>query len=124
MPVDARQRVDPRHGTCRREQPLFLQTEAKVETEDERRAFQAEASELYAALSSLRASGATPAGAALTRWAERHRFHIERWFCPCAQREHLAFGRGIASNAYLSEQIERHGAQLTAFMLRVLRERG
>lgn len=107
----------PRAGTRR----LFLQTEAKVETDDERRAFQAEAAELYALLASLRAAGATPACAALARWAERHRFHIERWFCPCAESEHLAFARGIANNALLSANIERHGAQLTAFLLRVLR---
>ncbi len=102
---------------------LFLQTEAKVETDAERHAFQAEASELYSALARLRASGIRPADPSLARWVERHRFHIERWFCTCAEPEHLAFGRGIAANLYLSQQIQRHGRQLTAFMLSVLRAR-
>lgn len=103
--------------------PLYVETEAKVETPADRVAFQREAAELYAELAALRAEGAAPFDAALQRWAERHSFHISRWFCPCDARSHAAFGRAIVSNRELAMDIERHGPELGAFMLRVLEAR-
>lgn len=103
--------------------PLYVETEAKVETPADRAAFQREAAELYAELATLRAAGATPFDAALRGWAERHSFHISRWFCPCDARSHAAFGRAIVNNAELAADIESHGADLGTFMLRVLEAR-
>jgi DNA-binding transcriptional MerR regulator len=100
--------------------PLYVETEVKVETLADREAFQREATELYATLSARRRAGAAPSDGRLRRWTERHCCHINRWFCPCERREHLAFGRAIASHPYHAASIERFGRDLPAFMLSVL----
>lgn len=100
---------------------LYAETEAKVETDADRLAFQEEADQLYRALSALRRSE-TAIDAALTqRWVDDHRRHLERWFCPCDAPAHLAFARALARNAHLAVSIERHGSGLSSFMLSVIR---
>jgi DNA-binding transcriptional MerR regulator len=99
---------------------LYFELEVKVETECDRLAFQDEASGLYSALSMRWRSGGTPTDARLERWVERHRCHIERWFCPCEARRHAAFARAIANNSVLAASIERHGSRLSHFMLSVI----
>lgn len=100
--------------------PLHLETEAKVESAADRAAFSAEAEQLYLALGARQRAGFAPDDGSLRRWAERHCCHINRWFCPCDARQHLAFGRAIASHPLHSASIERHGSALAAFMLQVL----
>ncbi|HTV20403.1 MAG TPA: TipAS antibiotic-recognition domain-containing protein [Polyangiaceae bacterium] len=99
---------------------LYVETEVKVETDADRVAFQREARALYAALSARRCAGVAPADAELRAWTEWHCCHINRWFAACDPDEHIAFGRAIADNAYHSANIERHGKELTSFMLSVL----
>jgi DNA-binding transcriptional MerR regulator len=96
---------------------LYAETEAKVETDADRLAFQEEADQLYRALSALRRSGAAINAARVRLWVEAHRCHIDRWFCPCDAPTHLAFARAIAKNPHLAASIERHGSGLTSFML-------
>lgn len=100
--------------------PLYLETEAKVEGPADRMAFASEADRLYAALAARQRGGAAPEDAVLRRWAERHCCHINRWFCPCDARQHIAFGRAMARHPLHAASIERHGDALAAFMLRVL----
>jgi DNA-binding transcriptional MerR regulator len=109
----------PRHGVPSGP-ALYVETEVKVETDADLSAFQEEAAELYGALAARRRSGAAPSDAPLQRWTERHCFHINRWFCPCDPAEHVAFGHAIVNNPYLAASIERHGPDLTSFMISVL----
>lgn len=99
---------------------LYLETEVKAETDADRVAFQREAGALYAALAARRRAGVAPADAELEAWTEWHCCHINRWFRACDPAEHIAFGRAIAGNPYHSAHIERHGKDLTSFMLSVL----
>jgi DNA-binding transcriptional MerR regulator len=99
---------------------LYVETEVKAETDADRVAFQREAGALYAALSARRRAGVAPALAELQAWTEWHCCHINRWFRACDPTEHVAFGRAIADSPYHSAHIERHGRDLTSFMLSVL----
>jgi DNA-binding transcriptional MerR regulator len=99
---------------------LYLELEVKVETERDLAEFEDEASALYGALSVRWRSGSAPTDSRLGRWVERHRCHIERWFCPCEARRHAAFGRAIINNAVLAASIERHGKNLSSFLLSVI----
>jgi DNA-binding transcriptional MerR regulator len=99
---------------------LYVETEVKVETDEDCDAFQHEAADLYSALSARRRSGMAPVDTRLYAWAERHRCHIDRWFCPCDARRHVAFGRAIVNNPYHCASIERHGRNLASFMVSVL----
>lgn len=99
---------------------LYAETEAKVETDADRFAFQQEADQLYRALSALRRSATAIDAAPMQRWVDDHRRHIERWFCPCDAATHLAFSRAIARNAHLAVSIERHGRGLSSFMISVI----
>jgi DNA-binding transcriptional MerR regulator len=103
--------------------PLYLETEAKVETPADHAAFADEAARLYLALAVRRRSGAAPDDPALQHWAERHCCHINRWFCPCGPRQHLAFGRAMANHPLHGATIERYGQTLGAFLVRVLAAR-
>jgi DNA-binding transcriptional MerR regulator len=100
--------------------PLYVELEVKAETEDDRREFQREADGLYDALSTRWRSGSPPHDTRLGRWVERHRCHIERWFCPCEARRHAAFARAILHNPCLGAGIARHGKNLGAFLLGVI----
>lgn len=99
---------------------LYVETDVKVETDADRVAFQREARALYAALSARRSAGVAPADFELQAWTEWHCCHINRWFRACDSTEHIAFGRAIAGSPYHSASIERHGKDLTSFMLSVL----
>lgn len=114
------QRVLPNPGAARRS-ALYVEVEAKLETDGDRREFQAEAGTLYGSLSSYQRSGTSPADERLRQWAERHQNHIDRWFCPCTAANHLAFARAIVRNSHLAASIERHGSDLGRFMLTVIR---
>lgn len=100
--------------------PLYLETEAKVETPADHAAYSEEAERLYATLAARRRGGATPEEPSLQHWAERHCCHINRWFCPCDPHQHLAFGRAMASHPLHGANIERYGTMLTTFLVRVL----
>jgi DNA-binding transcriptional MerR regulator len=101
-------------------EPLYLETEAKVETPADREAFLNEANRLYVALAASRRAGDPPEDPVLVPWVERHRCHINRWFYPCDARQHVAFGRAMAGHPLHGASIERHGSALAGFMLRVL----
>ena len=100
--------------------PLYLELEVKAETERDRCEFQREADSLYEALSTRWRSGSSPHDVRLGRWVERHRCHVERWFCPCEARRHPAFARAILHNACLAASIARHGKNLGSFLLGVI----
>lgn len=99
---------------------LYAEVEVKVENDADRRDFQEEADLLYAWLASHQSAGATAADARLSPWVERHRNHIDRWFCPCSAASHPAFARAIAQNPHLGAGIDRHGRNLRGFMLAVV----
>jgi DNA-binding transcriptional MerR regulator len=99
---------------------LYVETEVKVETDDDCEAFRDEAAALYASLSARRRAGMAPIDGRLHAWAQRHCYHINRWFCPCDGERHVAFGRAIVNHPYHCASIERHGRNLAAFMINVL----
>jgi DNA-binding transcriptional MerR regulator len=115
-----RARAPHGEGATRRSTALYTETEAKVETDADRLAFQHEATELYRALSALRRLEATTRDARLRLWVQAHRFHIDRWFCPCDAVTHLAFARAIAKNPHLAAGIDCHGSGLSSFMVWVI----
>ncbi len=117
-----RARAPHAEEAARRATALYTETEAKVETDADRLAFQHEATELYRALSALRRVGATTRAARLRLWVEAHRFHIDRWFCPCDAVAHLAFARAIVKNPHLAVSIECHGRGLSSFMVSVIEQ--
>ena len=108
------------HPARPRGAPLYIELEVKAETENDRREFQREADGLYDVLSLRWRSGSSPQDSRLQRWVERHRCHIERWFCPCEARRHAAFARAILHNPCLSASIARHGKNLGQFLLGVI----
>ena len=101
-------------------EPLYLETEAKVETVADHAAFSEEAERLYATLAARRRGGARPEDPTLQHWAERHRCHIKRGFVPCEAHQHLAFGRAMASHPLHGATIERYGQLLAEFLVRVI----
>lgn len=101
-------------------EPLYLETEAKVETPVDHAAFSEEAERLYATLAARRRGGTAPEDPSLLHWAERHCCHINRWFCPCEAHQHLAFGRAMASHPLHGATIERYGQLLAEYLVRVL----
>ena len=101
-------------------EPLYLETEAKVETPADHEAFSTEAERLYITLAARQRAGEPPEDPALWPWAERHCCHINRWFYPCDARQHLAFGRAMANHPLHAESIGRHGKSLPGFMVQVL----
>jgi DNA-binding transcriptional MerR regulator len=101
-------------------EPSQLETDAKVETPADQRAFSNEASQLYVALSARRGAGVAPEDPDLRRWTERHCCYINRWFRPCDARQHAVFGRAMLCRPLHVASIERHGPELAAFMLQVL----
>lgn len=103
-----------------RQATLYLEADVKAETNEDRIAFQREAATLYAQLSDRHRAGVPAIDVALRAWVERHHCHINRWFRACATGEHVAFGRALIKNPYHAANIERHGRDLTSFMLRVL----
>jgi DNA-binding transcriptional MerR regulator len=115
-------RADPSRTPVMRPRgaPLYIEIEVKAETESDRCEFQREADGLYDALSARWRSGSSPQDKRLARWVERHRCHIERWFCPCEARRHAAFARAILHNPCLAASIARHGKHLGTFLLGVI----
>jgi len=101
-------------------EPLYLETEAKVETPADHAAFTEEAERLYATLAARRRGGAAPEDPSLRLWAERHCCHINRWFCPCEAHQHLAFGRAMANHPLHGATIERYGQLLADYLVQVL----
>jgi DNA-binding transcriptional MerR regulator len=101
-------------------EPLYLETEAKVETVADQSAFSEEAERLYATLAARRRGSVPPDDPTLQHWAARHLCHINRWFCPCDPRRHLAFGRAMASHPLHAANIDRYGQALSTFLIAVL----
>jgi DNA-binding transcriptional MerR regulator len=111
----------PRTPVARpRRAPLYMELEVKAETERDRREFQREAERLYDALSRRWRAGSPTHDRQLRPWVERHRCHIERWFCPCEAQRHPAFARAILRNPCLAASIARHGESLGTFLLGVI----
>lgn len=94
--------------------------EAKLQTREDQLAFEREASDLYAQLATRLRAGTPPGDPRHQAWLERHRLHIDRWFCPCEPSSHLACARALLATPALRAGLERHDDELPAYLLSVL----
>jgi hypothetical protein len=53
--------------------------------------------------------------------AERHRLSIDRWFYPCSTEMHSALALGYEQDARFAENIDKHGAGLTPYLVAAIR---
>jgi hypothetical protein len=76
----------------------------------------AESGEIYAAFVALKEAGVPPESDEAMDVAERHRAHIGDWFYPCSPETHVGLGEMYVRDARFTENIDRHGAGLAAYM--------
>jgi len=76
----------------------------------------AEADEISAAFLGLMSSGVAADSPAAMEVAERHRAHITRWFYDCSSEIHAGLGRMFVADARFTENIDRAGEGLAAYM--------
>jgi DNA-binding transcriptional MerR regulator len=94
---------------------------AKTYTPDDWRQMQAEQAEIYDALAAAQRAGAEPSSAAVLDIAERHRLSIDRWFYPCSTEQHSALADLYETDPRFAENIDKHGAGLTPFLVAAIR---
>jgi DNA-binding transcriptional MerR regulator len=83
--------------------------------------FHAEQTAIYAAAAAALRSGNGPQHPAAMDVAERHRLSIDRWFYPCSTQMHAALAGLYEADARFSENIDKHGRGLTAFLAEAIR---
>jgi DNA-binding transcriptional MerR regulator len=69
----------------------------------------------------LLSAGESPDSAAAMAVAERHRLSIDHWFYPCSARMHRGLSDLYENDARFAENIDRHGAGLTPFLVAAIR---
>ncbi len=83
--------------------------------------YRMEADAIMADAAALMLDGTPPAGAEGTKLAERHRLSIDRWFYPCSRQMHRGLADMYEADARFRENIDRHGAGLTAWLVAAIR---
>jgi MerR family transcriptional regulator, thiopeptide resistance regulator len=66
-------------------------------------------------------SGLEPGSAEAMAIAERHRLSIDRWFYPCSYAMHCGLADLYENDARFAENIDKHGAGLTPFLVAAIR---
>jgi DNA-binding transcriptional MerR regulator len=83
--------------------------------------FGAEQAAIYADAFAALQAGKPPDSPDVMAIAERHRLSIDRWFYPCSTELHEALALGYAEDARFAENIDKHGAGLTPFLVAAIR---
>jgi DNA-binding transcriptional MerR regulator len=94
---------------------------AKSYTEADWRAIKEEQAAIYAAAREALEAGLSPDDPRAMDVAERHRLSIDRWFYPCSPRMHSGLADLWEADRRFAENIDRHGAGLTAFLAAAVR---
>ena len=76
---------------------------------------------IYADAFAALKAGTSPADTIAMDVAERHRLSIDRWFYPCSTRMHCGLAEMYESDERFRENIDEHGAGLTAFLSAAIR---
>jgi DNA-binding transcriptional MerR regulator len=76
----------------------------------------ADAAEVYRALTRVLAAGEPADGEAAMDLAERHRAHITRWHYDCTTEIHRGLGRLYADDERFTATIDAHGEGLSAYL--------
>jgi DNA-binding transcriptional MerR regulator len=66
-------------------------------------------------------AGVPPDSPAAMAVAERHRLSIDRWFYPCSPSMHRGLSDLYENDARFAENIDKHGAGLTPFLVAAIR---
>lgn len=88
---------------------------------DDWRQIQEEQAAIYADAAAALQAGHAPESAEAMDVAERHRQSIERWFYPCGPAMHTNLADLWETDARFAENIDQHGAGLTAFLAAAVR---
>lgn len=81
----------------------------------------AEQGAIYADAAAAMRAGKAPSEPEAMDIAERHRMSIERWFYPCSFAMHRGLGDLYEGDSRFAENIDKHGAGLTAFLVAAIR---
>lgn len=100
------------------------QRRTKKYTEEDRKKLGAEQAAIYADAAVAKAAGKKPSDDDVMDIAERHRLSIERWFYPCSVAMHLRLADMYETDHRFSENIDKHGQGLTAFLVEAIRANG
>jgi DNA-binding transcriptional MerR regulator len=76
---------------------------------------------IYADAAAALAAGKAPTDADVLAIAERHRRAIDRWFYPCSAAMHAGLADMWEADPRFRENIDKHGAGLTAFLAAAVR---
>jgi MerR family transcriptional regulator, thiopeptide resistance regulator len=83
--------------------------------------FSAEQAGIYADAVAALQAGKPPDGPEAMAIAERHRLSIDRWFYPCSAEMHSALALGYEQDPRFAENIDKHGAGLTPYLVAAIR---
>jgi DNA-binding transcriptional MerR regulator len=101
----------------------FAESEARTRryTPDDWHTLQAEQGAVYAAAVAAMTAGKTTSSVEVMDIAERHRLSIDRWFYPCSHTMHEGLASMYESDDRFRENIDKHGAGLTMFLVEAIR---
>ena len=83
--------------------------------------FSAEQAAIYGAAFAALQAGTPADSPEVMAIAERHRLAIDRWFYPCSTEMHAALALGYEQDQRFAENIDKHGAGLTSFLVAAIR---
>ena len=90
-------------------------------TPDDWKQIQTEQGSIYADAFALFQAGLAPDSVEAMDVAERHRLSIDRWFYPCSFAMHSGLADGYEADHRFSENIDKFGSGLTAFLSAAMR---
>jgi MerR family transcriptional regulator, thiopeptide resistance regulator len=90
-------------------------------TKDDWRAIRDEQAAIYADAAEALQAGRAPDSAEAMDIAERHRLSIGRWFYPCSSTMHVGLADMWEADGRFADNIDKHGAGLTAFLAAAVR---
>jgi DNA-binding transcriptional MerR regulator len=83
-----------------------------------------EQSAIYADAFAALQAGKSPDDPAALDVAERHRLSIDRWFYPCSAEMHRGLADMYEADQRFADNIDKHGAGLTKFLVAAIRANG
>lgn len=83
--------------------------------------FQSDQTRLYEEMAQLMLTSTAPDSAEAAALCERHRLLIDRWFYPCGPDMHRNLADLYEADSRFSENIDKFGAGLTAFLVAAIR---
>lgn len=100
------------------------QRRTKKYSEGEWKKVGAEQATIYADAAVAKAAGKKASDDDVMDIADRHRLSIDRWFYPCSVVMHLRLADMYESDQRFSENIDKHGPELTMFLVGAIRANG